>query len=252
MIDIHTHILPGVDDGAEDLEDSYLMAELAAESGVETIICTPHSNMRGVFENYNTRKLQERLQELNEVVKKRGIPVQILPGMEIYATDDVADRIKAGELLSLNGTKYYLVEFGFHKTSIWMTKILERILRLGVVPVVAHPERYEAVQRDHEVVQLWTDMGCQMQINKGSVFGKFGRGAWKAAGEMLYADQVSYVASDAHSPYQRTTYLRDTYHFLCEEFSRDLAERVLIENPQAMLLSEKTPYLPKALQQGID
>ena len=245
MIDIHTHILPGVDDGAEDLEDSYLMAELAEESDVETIICTPHSNMRGIFENYYTDEYTEKIQKLNRLVQDRGLSITLLPGMEIYATEDVAERIRSGQVISLNYTKNYLIEFGFHKSSIWMTKILEKILRLGVTPVVAHPERYECVQQDPEVVQLWNNMGCQMQINKGSVFGKFGRGAWKVAGELLYSGQISYVASDAHSPYQRTTYLKDTWHFLCEEFSRELAQQVLYENPYRLIHGERSPYIRK-------
>lgn len=250
MIDIHTHILPGLDDGAEDFEDALLMAELAEESGVETIFATPHSNMHEIFENFYDSSLTERLKELNRRIQEKNLSLQVLSGMEIYATEDVAEKIRTGKLISLNGTRYYLIEFGFRKTSIWMTKILEQVLKLGVTPVVAHPERYECVQNDTEVVQLWNSMGCQVQINKGSLFGKFGRRAWKTAGELLYMDQVSYVASDAHSPYRRTTYLKDAYNFIHDEFSRKQANRVLIENPQILLAGDKTPYLPvRAAQQ---
>lgn len=243
MIDIHAHILPEVDDGADDMEDSCLMAELAEESGVETIICTPHSNIEGICDNYWDAGMAGRVEQLQRELENRQIPVSVLPGMEIYGTEDVPDKIKAGKLISLNFTKYYLIEFGFQKSNLWMTKILARVRDLGLTPVVAHPERYECVQRDLETAQLWTDMGCQLQINKGSLFGKFGRGAWKAAGELLYQDLVSYVASDAHSPYRRTTYMGEAYDFLCEEFSKKLADQVLIENPRKLVQSEKTEFI---------
>lgn len=243
MIDIHSHILPGVDDGAEDWEDARLMAELAEESKVEAIICTPHSNIPGEFENYWDVELQNRMKRLQREISDKGISLQILPGAEIYATDNVAELIKAGRLVSLNFTKYYLIEFGFQKSAIWMTRILASILNLGVIPVVAHPERYGCVQREPEIVEQWIEMGCRMQINKGSMFGRFGHGAWKTAGELLFHRRVSYVASDAHGPYRRTTYMANAYEFLCEEFSKSLADRLLIENPQKLIHSPKTEFL---------
>lgn len=252
MIDIHTHILPGVDDGSADLEDSYLMAELAEECGVDTIIATWHCNIRGEFENYWCRELEERLQQLNHFIRGRGGSVQILPGQEIYATEDMAEKIKKGRLISLNHTCYYLVEFGFYKSSAWITRRLGELLELGITPVVAHPERYACVQQELEAAQMWVDMGCQLQVNKGSVFGRFGRPAWRAAGELLYADLVSYMASDAHSPYQRTTWMGDAYEFLCEEFSEQMAHRLLEENPHKLIHSRKSPYFIQNTEEQAD
>ncbi|MCD7818460.1 MAG: hypothetical protein LUH07_05360, partial [Lachnospiraceae bacterium] len=94
MTDIHTHILPGVDDGAEDLEDARMMAELAVESGVKTIVCTPHCNIPGDAENYWSQELADRMQKLSESMKEQELPIQLLPGMEIYTTSNIAELIR--------------------------------------------------------------------------------------------------------------------------------------------------------------
>lgn len=244
MIDIHAHILPYVDDGADDMADALLMAELAVESGVRAVIATPHSNIPGEFKTYEGTELQRRVSDLQERIARRGLPLTLLCGMEIYGTEDTAGKIQSGKLISLNGSGYYLVEFGFHKDGEWITAILESIRDLGVVPVVAHPERYVCIQRDPGLALDWIDMGCQLQMNRGSIFGKFGRASFYAADELLKNDWITYVASDAHSPYQRTTYMRDIYEFLKEEFSRSRARRLLTENAEQYLLGERKQVFP--------
>lgn len=239
MIDIHTHILPDVDDGAEDMQDALLMAELSVESGVTTVIATPHSNLPEEFGEYPDADIQMQLRKMRNCLLEREVPLQILSGMEIYATEDVLEKIRGGSLISLNDSGRYLVEFGFHKRSFWITEILNELCEHGYFPIVAHPERYACVQKHPEVVLDWLDMGCQLQINKGSFFGNFGRGSFLAANKLLQNETVTYVASDAHSPYQRTTYMRDIYDFFRLEYSSSLAKKLLTENPQRYLI-EKT------------
>lgn len=236
MIDIHTHILPGVDDGAEDLTDALLMAELAAESGVHTIIATPHGNIPGGVNLEKSAELKNRLRDLQEKIWERGVPLQLLSGMEIYVTEDVAEKMKDGKVLSLNESDYYLIEFGFFADAGWITDRLEEIRAMGGVPVIAHPERYVCIQKKPEIAADWIDLGCQLQMNKGSIFGKFGRASFYAADRLLGNDCITYVASDAHSPYHRTTYMKDIQEFLQEEYSSAFANRLLQENPQRFLL----------------
>ena len=114
MIDLHTHILPGVDDGAPDLETSVLMAAVAAESGVTHLVATPHSNQRGAFENYASPALQVRFDCLRAAVREAGIPLELSLGMEIFGTGDVPKLLREGRLLTINGGRYLLIEFGFH------------------------------------------------------------------------------------------------------------------------------------------
>ncbi len=243
IIDLHAHILPGVDDGSEDMADTREMLELAAESGVSTIVCTPHVNIPGQYENYWGPEMAGRMAALFRYIEKEQLGVRVLPGMEIFTTGDIAEKIRTGKVIPLNFTKYYLLEFGFRLDPAWMTERLAEVAELGVIPVIAHPERYACVQDDPDVVRDWLDLGCQLQINKASMFGKFGRGAWQAAGVLLSSELVTYVASDAHSSYQRTTWLRDAYEFLASEFSERTARLLLIEHQQELLASGQVPLM---------
>lgn len=147
MIDLHTHILPGLDDGSPDLETSVLMAAVAAESGVTHLVATPHSNQRGAFENYASPALQVRFDCLCTAVHEAGIPLELSLGMEIFGTGDVLQLLHDGRLLTLGGGRYLLIEFGFHEDPLRIERLLDALLADGYWPVVAHPERYYGLQR---------------------------------------------------------------------------------------------------------
>lgn len=136
MIDLHTHILPGVDDGAPDLETSVLMAAVAAESGVTHLVATPHSNQRGAFENYASPALQVRFDCLCAAVREAGIPLELSLGMEIFGTGDVPKLLREGRLLTINGGRYLLIEFGFHEDPLRIERLLDQLLAAGYWPVV--------------------------------------------------------------------------------------------------------------------
>ena len=177
MIDLHTHILPGLDDGAPDLETSVLMAAVAAESGVTHLVATPHSNQRGAFENYASPALQVRFDCLCAAVREAGIPLELSLGMEIFGTGDVPKLLREGRLLTINGGRYLLIEFGFHEDPLRIERLLDELLAAGYWPVVAHPERYYGLQRMPNYLYDWVNRGVVLQVNKGSLFGRFGRGA---------------------------------------------------------------------------
>ena len=138
MIDIHAHILPNLDDGSESLEESLEMAELAVESGVEIMAVTPHSNQMGRFENFQSVQLEQSFEQLREALKREKIQLQILEGMEIWASDDIAQKIKNKQLGGINGTAYYLVEFPFDADPWWIRECLEEI-RENVTRLRNHP-----------------------------------------------------------------------------------------------------------------
>lgn len=235
MIDIHTHILPGVDDGSENMEESVEMAELAEESQVHTIVVTPHCNMEGTFENFYCAEWQNRFDRLAEQIKEERIKIRLLKGMEIFATEDVAEKIEKGLLIPINDSRYYLIEFPFGADPFWMGDVLDSVLSIDKIPVIAHPERYYCVQDNPMILYEWMQQGCMSQLNKGSIFGKFGKHAQMAAGILLEHNLVTCVASDAHSPYQRTTFLGDIREYLEDEFGRSYAERLLHHNPQRII-----------------
>lgn len=241
MVDLHTHILPKLDDGADSLEEALEMLELAIESGVDTIVATPHSNQRGRFENYNTEYFVGAYESFCRKVKKAELPIKILPGMEIFAAENIGFAIERGMLIGLNHSNYYLVEFPFDAEIWWIGERLEQILDKGKIPLIAHPERYSGVQEYPAVVWEWLQIGCYTQINKGSVLGKFGRRVQYAAENLLRNDLVTCVASDAHSPYMRTTYLGDIRKYLNDWLGESWTYRLLEKNPRRIINCEKIP-----------
>ena len=241
MIDLHTHILPGLDDGSPDLETSVLMAAVAAESGVTHLVATPHSNQRGAFENYASPALQVRFDCLRTAVREAGIPLELSLGMEIFGTGDVLQLLHDGRLLTLGGGRYLLIEFGFHEDPLRIERLLDALLADGYWPVVAHPERYYGLQRMPNYLFDWANRGIVLQVNKGSLFGRFGRGAQALAAAMLERGLVGCVASDAHGPDVRTPDLAGAWDYLAERCSEELARCLLEDNPGRILRSEPLP-----------
>lgn len=239
MIDLHAHILPGLDDGAGDIEDSLGLAELALESGVDTLVATPHSNQTGRFENYYTEELKKAYTGFCQLLDKEKLPLRVLPGMEIFASEDMGEKIRRGALVGLNHSDYYLVEFPFDAEPGWIGERLEDILDEGKIPLIAHPERYFCAQDYPILIYEWLQMGCRTQMNKGSVFGKFGRHAAKLAETMLENDLVTCVSSDAHSPYARTTYMADVRSYLRDKKGEDAAF-VLLEGNARRIISNRS------------
>lgn len=235
MIDLHAHILPGLDDGSEDMGDSLEMAELALEGGVDIVAATPHSNQPGRFENYYTEDFRREYETFCRRLKDEGIPLKILPGMEIFASEDLKERILGGSVIGLNLSDYYLVEFPFDADPYWIGNCLEDILETEKIPLIAHPERYFCAQDYPQLIYEWLQMGCLIQMNRGSVFGRFGRHAAHLANIMLENDLVTCMASDAHSPYERTTFMGDLRDYLTDQWGEETAYRLLEENPRRII-----------------
>lgn len=239
MFDIHCHILHGLDDGSDNIEESVRMAKLAVENGTNAIVVTPHSNIPDSFQNNFGREYAKKFRELSARLKSEGIPLKIYPGHEIFAAGSFVELIKKKKLLTLNGSDYPLVEFGFteHPDSVFMK--LRSLLAEGLTPIVAHPERYEFVQYEEEAAEYIKKTGCLIQVNKGSLMGKFGRTAQAAAHRIMEARLADFVASDAHSPYIRTPRLANAHEMISELYSYDYAQLLLCENPMKVIGNQK-------------
>lgn len=235
MIDLHAHILPGLDDGAGELDDSLGLAELALEGGVDILVATPHSNQTGRFENYNTEEFRKAYRDFCGVLNKEGLSLKVLPGMEIFASEGMQEKILDGSLIGLNNSDYYLVEFPFDADPYWIGDRLEEIFETGKIPLIAHPERYFCAQDYPALIYEWLQMGCRTQMNKGSVFGRFGRHAATLSDIMLNNELVTCIASDAHSPYARTTFMGDIREYLIERMGEETAYRLLEGNPRKII-----------------
>lgn len=142
MIDIHTHILPGLDDGARDMDDSLEMAVIAAQSGVHALAATSHANTGGFFSEYSVEEYMKRLSDFRRELDREAISLTVLSGMEIFMTHEVPDMIREERLLPLNETDYFLMEFSFGIEQEEMDELIDGVMELGVTPIIAHPERY--------------------------------------------------------------------------------------------------------------
>ncbi len=231
MIDIHSHILPMLDDGSFDYDESMTMAEMAARSGVKILVATPHSNQEGRFENYYGPSLENNFRALKEAIRDERIPLDLRLGMEIMSSDQAAGLLKEGKLIGLNRGRFCLIEFWFDELPEVMEEQLKSVLAVGKVPVIAHPERYDCIQEMPMLAERFRRLGCYMQVNKGSVLGRFGRRVENAAWFLLQEDLVTCIGSDAHKPYVRTTEMAEIKSVLSRMFSPDYAYELLEKNP---------------------
>lgn len=235
MIDIHSHILPGVDDGSGDMETSLELLRIAAESGVKTVVATPHCNISDEFENYASEGLDRLFSRLRSEAAREGIQVEVIRGMEVFATEDMAELLADGRVWTLNGTKYFLTEFAFDEDPDFCFGVLSECRAAGFKPIVAHPERYFFIQDDPQIAFEMCRSGYGLQINKGSLLGRFGPEVRTVAERIVDHGLAACVASDAHGVRQRNTYMADVKRLLQDRFGEGYAKLLLEENPSRIL-----------------
>ncbi len=238
MFDIHCHILHGVDDGSGNLSDSIEMAQLAAESGTTGIIATPHCNIPGMFENYWSKELEDKIVELRRALAQRNIAVDIYSGQEVFLSRFFEENLEKGDFVTLNGSRYMLVEFDFRIDELSAVQKLEKLASRGYVPIVAHPERYGFVIENPDAINRIRSAGCLVQLNSGSLTGDFGRFVRKTANAIITNGLADFVASDAHSQYSRTPNLAQVHELVCEDLSYDYADFLFNINPVKVLNNE--------------
>lgn len=207
MIDTHLHILPGVDDGPETLEQSLALAAALVQEGAHTAIATPHYNDE--FPQRSAAEIRARVQSLQQTLNSAGVPLRVLPGHEALIKPGLPDDIRAGRLSTLNGSRYLLLE-------LWNTSWLpetERVIfelrAMGVTPILAHPERYRVFQKEPQRLEALLAQGVLTQITAGSLVGMQGRTAQRTAETLLKKGLVHCIASDAHGLHKRPPAIRE-------------------------------------------
>ena len=204
MIDLHCHILPGADDGSDSYDTSCRMAAMAADSGVRYVLATPHCNTHDPRKNYRSADLLRAVRALQAELDRWQIPVTVLPGAEVLLRENPQELLEQNLLQTLNDSRYLLVEFYFDEDPGAMSRRLSVIAAAGLIPVIAHPERYFAVQDVPALAQKWADRGWVLQLNKGSILGDLGEQAYDTAALLLRSGAAAVIASDAHDVWQRT------------------------------------------------
>ena len=239
MVDLHCHILPGVDDGASDLRESLAMLCLARDSGVAEIAATPH--FPGTRQSLpHLKTIYSRFRLLQEKARTEGIDVDLYPGAEVLCLPETPELAREGLLPTLGDSRYVLLEFPFDTPADVMDILLMEIARWEYVPVVAHPERYDAINEDPRILERWFALGYVIQLNKGSILGAFGYRVQKTAEWILAGGLAHLVASDAHSARQRTTDMERVRRKLEDLCPMDYVFILLEENPARIIRGQET------------
>lgn len=233
MIDIHAHILYGLDDGPENEETTLAMLQSAQTDGIDRVIATPHYIFGA--NRYDPEVCRERYLAVAELIKRNHIAVELYMGNELFLDEYLPDSIKTKQCHTLAGSAYVLVELpvtGFPKNT---ENILYRILGGGHIPVIAHVERYKEVQSDPGILAQFLQMGCLTQINAASITGEAGRKLQGTARDILTGGMCQLVATDMHSDHGRTPRLADSYEIVKGWLGADRAAGIFEVNAGAIL-----------------
>lgn len=209
MIDMHTHILPGVDDGAQNMEEAEALARAAAAEGITDIIATPH-HADGKYWN-PSNEVAEHVRLLNERLKEAGIAIRIHAGQEIRVHKELLANLEKRELTALAGTSYVLLEMPSGEIPKQMGDLIYELNLLNLRPVIAHPERNAGVTRAAEKLRELLDIGAYAQVTTHSLLGGFGRGVERAAWSLCRQGLIHLVSSDAHHLNWRGFRLKEAY-----------------------------------------
>ncbi len=233
MIDFHSHILPGIDDGSKNLEQSIAMVNEAKKVGFTKIISTSH-----YMENYYECNEKNR-KELLEQVQKNVNGIELCLGNEIYITNNIIELLQNGQASSINGTKYVLFEFPLITTKPMNDKeVIYRLVENGYIPIIAHPERYPFIQENPDYLFELEEMGALFQANYGSIIGMYGLKAKKTLKILLKNNLISFFGSDVHRPEQVYNKMPKIIKKLKKIISNEEFEEFTEINPEKVLKNE--------------
>lgn len=236
MIDLHNHILPGIDDGSKNLEETIEMAKIAVSEGITKIVVTPHHRRSDYL--VEKEDILKKIKYINKVFGDKNISLDIYPGMEIHMSRDIPEKLKNNELLSLNNSRYILIEFPFRGDLDYTEDVLHEIKILGYVPIIAHPERYEKVMKDPNYVKELIENGCLIQMNSNSLIGQFGEECKRTAEILIEHKMVHLLATDAHSCKRRCPKLKQDIEKI-KQINNEQYIRSIIDNADKVFNNEE-------------
>ena len=233
MIDIHSHVLPGVDDGAKTLTDSLDIILELSQQGVTDVIATPHY-ITGTFYNSTKGQNLRLLAALRQALDEAGIKVRVFLGNEIFIDINVADLLRQKVVSTLADSEYVLVEFSLNEEYPNYADILGNLMLLGYKVILAHPERYLIAERDYSVLEDLCDMGVLLQCNMGSFIGQYGKGAEKLAVRLAKEKRIFAFGSDIHHARGDNRILK-AQKKLRKYYSDTELKRLLVGNPSKII-----------------
>jgi protein-tyrosine phosphatase len=236
MIDIHHHLLFGLDDGSKDLETSVAMAEMAAADGITHIACTPHANFHYKFDP------AANLEKLEQLRTRVGDKVTLGLGCDFHLSyENIDAALKNPTKYTINHKNYLLVEFADLAIPQQMIEVFYQLQLVGIQPIITHPERNLTIQKNPQRLNEWIERGCLVQVTAASVTGRFGRMAMSLALRLLGGNKVHFLATDAHNLQSRPPRMKEAFDMVAKHFGMPMAERLCITNPRAAFYGDELP-----------
>ncbi len=232
MIDLHSHVLFGCDDGSKTMEQSISMLKEAARVGITAVFTTPHYMEDG----YQNKKevLYTKTEQLQKAIQNEKMDIHLYNGEEIYIFPSLGQELESGRILSLNNSRYFLVELPLWEKVDYIDDVIYAVMSMGYIPILAHPERYLWADSDLHFVENWVNKGGLLQVNANSFIGRYGKRQQKVAKELLQKGWVHFIASDAHTAdgYNRLEQsLKKIQKLAGEEYFHEIT----IENQQCVI-----------------
>jgi protein-tyrosine phosphatase len=240
MVDLHCHILPGLDDGPKSMDESIAMAESAIAEGITHVVATPHANSVFAFDFDRARKLRNELQELV------GGRLKLATGCDFHMDpENLAALKKDTPRFCINQRDYLLVEFNEISIPPAMDQTLHELRLAGLHPVITHPERNAILRAQPERLVKWLRLGCYAQVTGGSLAGGFGTSAQQDALAWVELGWIHFVSSDAHNTRSRPLKLKPAYDVVGKKFGEEKARALFVENPLAAFEGRSLPHVPE-------
>ncbi|MDI9509611.1 MAG: hypothetical protein QM217_07345 [Bacillota bacterium] len=235
-VDIHCHILPGIDDGSSNMEETLQMIEVAYNDGIRTIITTPHYH-EGRFKN-KVAEYEAALNDVKRQVKDKYPDLNLYLGCEIYYSHECIDLLDKQELPTMAGSRYILLEFSPGKEYSYIKKSLQKCLFAGYLPILAHVERYKSIEQDIDLVEDLINMGAYIQVNANSIIGKSGGRSKKFTRNLLQRDMVHFIGTDSHNMNSRSPSIKKCVNHINKRYGTTYLEKWLVDNPRKILNKE--------------
>lgn len=246
MVDIHCHILPGLDDGAKSLDDAVAMAEIAIKDGITHVVGTPHANAQYHFD---PDLIRQRRDELQNVLGDR---LQVATGCDFHLSFENLEQVQADSArYTINQKRYLLVEFAEFSVPPAMDETLHQLMLRGLSPIITHPERNRLIRSHPDRLRRWLQQGSYVQITAQSLLGRFGHTAQKYVEEWLDEEMVHFVASDAHDTRHRPPLLSKAYKVVAGRCGPDRAQALFHANPLAAVEGRPLPYEPEQAEAAL-
>jgi protein-tyrosine phosphatase len=230
--DVHCHLLPGIDDGPKDWDETLSMARLAAADGIGTVVATPHQ--LGRYESNSTHRIRALTAEAQQRVAAAGIPLTILPGADVRVHEDLPGLVRQREVLTVADRRTHLLVELPHNQLLPLGEVIYALQGEEICCILSHPERNGRLVQNPAAVRPWVQQGCLVQVTAGSITGHLGRDAQRTSRWLLEEQLVHLIATDAHDSRRRPPCLSKSYDLVCRCVGPELAHKLFISNPKSV------------------